>query len=146
MTVGQWTADKAAWLVMFVFLSTWACDTFAYFIGRKWGKKKLIPRLSPGKSVEGSIAGFAGSTIIALLAGTAIHIPIIHSLFLGMIIGVLCQAGDLVESAMKREIGIKDFGAILPGHGGVLDRFDSLLFTSTATYYYACFLLKAWLS
>lgn len=145
LAVGSHEADKAAWLVLFVFLSTWACDTSAYFIGRKYGRKKLIPRLSPGKSVEGSFAGFVGSFITAAVVGSIIRIPILHSLILGALIGVFCQVGDLVESSMKREIGIKDFGAVLPGHGGVLDRFDSLLFTSTITYYYAIYLLRGWL-
>lgn len=145
MDVWRWHSEKAAWLVLFVFMSTWACDTAAYFIGRKYGTRKLVPRLSPGKTVEGSVAGFIGAFIMAAIIGAVIKLPAAHSLILGALIGVFCQVGDLVESSMKREIGIKDFGSILPGHGGALDRFDSLLFTSTVTYYYVIYLVKGWL-
>lgn len=146
ITVGSWHSEKGAWLLMLVFLPTWACDTGAYFAGRFFGKRKLAPSLSPGKTVEGSIGGFISSILIAAITGIAIHIPIGHAVVIGALIGVAAQLGDLVESSIKREIGIKDFGSILPGHGGALDRFDSLLFTGPLVYYYVTMLLPGWLS
>jgi phosphatidate cytidylyltransferase len=142
--VGSFESTSGAWLVMFVFLCTWACDTTAYFVGKFYGKTKLAAKLSPGKTVEGSIAGLVGSVMIAAITGAVIRLPAVHSLALGFILGVLAQVGDLAESAIKREIGIKDFGSIIPGHGGVLDRFDSLLFTGTAAYYYTVYFLQNW--
>ena len=146
ITVGSWHSEKGAWLLMLVFLPTWACDTGAYFAGKFFGKRKLAPSLSPGKTVEGSIGGFISSILIAAITGIAIHIPIGHAVAIGALIGVAAQLGDFVESSIKREIGIKDFGSILPGHGGALDRFDSLLFTGPLVYYYVTMLLPGWLS
>jgi len=144
VTVGSFRSTAGAWLVMYAFLCTWACDTGAYFIGRFYGTKKLAPRLSPGKTVEGSVGGLVSSVLVAAVAGVIIGLPAAHALALGVIIGVLSQLGDLSESAIKREIGIKDFGTIFPGHGGILDRFDSLLFTGPAVYYYAVLFLRGW--
>jgi len=143
--VGPWESEKGAWLVMFVILSTWACDTGAYFVGRFFGRHKLVPRLSPGKTAEGSVGGLVSSILIAEVTGHFIRLPAAHSLALGALIGIVGQAGDLVESSIKREIGIKDFGSILPGHGGALDRFDSLLFTGPLMYYYVVAMLPGWL-
>ncbi len=137
-------STAGAWLVMYVFLCTWACDTAAYFVGKYYGRTKLAPRLSPGKTVEGSIGGAIASILVSSALGAFIGLPAEHSLALGLILGIFAQLGDLTESALKREIGIKDFGNIMPGHGGVLDRFDSLLFTGTAAYYYASYFLKHW--
>lgn len=143
--VGSVSADAGAWLVMLAFACTWACDTCAFFIGRSYGKTKLAPSLSPNKTIEGSAAGFVGSMLMAMVFGAAVlDIPAGHALALGAVFGVLCQFGDLAESAIKREMGVKDLGAIVPGHGGVLDRFDSILFAGPAAYYYAVFLLRAW--
>jgi len=142
--VGSYKAEAGAWLVMLTFLCTWACDSGAYFIGRSFGKRKIAPNLSPNKTVEGSIGGFVGSVIFALIMGTVIRLPIQHSLALGAMFGVLCQLGDLSESAIKRELAVKDFGTIMPGHGGILDRFDSVLFAGPAAYYYIVIFLQHW--
>lgn len=142
--VGPYTPEIGACLVMMVFLCTWACDTSAYFLGRAFGKTKIAPNLSPNKTIEGSIAGLIGALIVAMISGWVIHLPWYHSLAMGVIFGVLSQLGDLSESAIKRELKIKDFGTLVPGHGGVLDRFDSLLFSGPAAYYYALLFLQNW--
>ncbi|MGI6295158.1 MAG: phosphatidate cytidylyltransferase [Armatimonadota bacterium] len=142
--VGRFTPEIGACLVMMVFLCTWACDTSAYFLGRAFGKTKIAPNLSPNKTIEGSIAGLLGTLVVAMISGWVIHLPWYHSLAMGAIFGVLSQLGDLSESAIKRELKIKDFGTLVPGHGGVLDRFDSLLFSGPAAYYYALLFLQNW--
>ncbi len=123
-------------LVMLVLLCTWASDTFAFFVGKNLGKHKLSPKSSPNKTWEGSIGGWTGSVVLALITGYVIHLPLWHALFMGAVFGIVSQMGDLTASAIKREIGIKDFGSIIPGHGGVLDRIDSILFTAPFAYYY----------
>jgi phosphatidate cytidylyltransferase len=122
-----------AGLVFWVMVVTWATDIFAYFSGRSIGGPKLAPRLSPNKTWAGLIGGMAG----AALAGWGVArlfdlgLPFV---WLGAPMAVLAQAGDLYESWVKRRAGVKDSGAILPGHGGVLDRLDGLLAVSAATY------------
>lgn len=144
IAVGPFRPEVGACLVMLTFLSTWACDTSAYFLGKAFGKTKIAPKLSPNKTVEGSIAGLLGTILVASIAGWFIHLPWYHGLAMGTIFGVLSQLGDLSESSIKRELDIKDFGTIVPGHGGILDRFDSLLFTGPAAYYYAMLFLQHW--
>ena len=117
-------------------LGTWACDTVAYFGGTRWGRHKLCPSVSPAKSVEGAIFGFFGCLGVTLIAGYYLQVVLWDSLVCGAVIGVSCQLGDLVESAVKRHMGVKDSGKFFPGHGGVLDRVDSLLFSVPAVYYY----------
>jgi phosphatidate cytidylyltransferase len=131
-----------AWLVLFVIFAAWAADTGAYLVGRKWGNHKLAPNLSPGKTWEGMWAGLASSVLISILMGAGLDIPLIHRFILGMAIGISSLVGDLVESSVKREVGIKDFGSILPGHGGILDRFDGLFFAAPMFYYYTTLILK----
>lgn len=117
-------------LLLFIVLSTWASDSGAYLIGKNIGKRKLAPSLSPNKTVEGSIAGILFAMIMAvifLLFAQFTYSNIIMVLMAG-IISIAGQLGDLIESGLKREYNIKDSGRILPGHGGFLDRFDSLLF------------------
>ncbi len=121
-------------------LLTWSNDTFAYFVGRQWGKRKLIPRVSPGKSVEGALGGLLGTVLVAAgyacvlgLFGTY-RLSLPQAVVLGVLVSVAAQVGDLVESLLKRDAGVKDSGALLPGHGGALDRFDSLLFTVPIAY------------
>jgi len=128
-----------AWVVLYVFAVTWSTDAGAYFVGSALGKTKLAPRLSPKKTVEGAIGGILAATAMSLLWGIWIGLPWQHCAILGPLIGVLGQIGDLCESALKRDIGVKDFGMVLPGHGGILDRFDSLLFTAPIAYYYLQF-------
>lgn len=144
--VGRWESEMGAWLVMFVLLTTWAVDTGAYFVGKFYGKKKLAPSLSPGKTVEGSVGGFALALIIGAITAALIGLPQPHGLILGALVGIVGQIGDLTESAMKREVGIKDFGALIPGHGGVLDRIDSLLFTGPVTFWYLMTFLPMWMN
>ncbi|MHB1000324.1 MAG: phosphatidate cytidylyltransferase [Armatimonadota bacterium] len=131
-----------AWLVLFISFTAWAADTGAFLVGRKWGDHKLAPKLSPGKSWEGLAAGLTSAIVMSMLMGHAIGMPFIHAVVLGIGISLAGLVGDLAESSMKRDIGIKDFGSILPGHGGILDRFDSLLFAAPLFYYYVTMLLK----
>lgn len=130
------SAPTGAWLVIYVMAVTWLTDTGAYFVGACFGKTKLAPLLSPNKTREGALGGLAFSTVGAVLLALWIQLPWWHGLVLGPLLGALGQVGDLCESALKRDLGIKDFGGIMPGHGGVLDRFDSILFTAPIAYYY----------
>lgn len=128
-------------LVWLIFLGAWLTDTFAYFAGSFFGKHKLIPSVSPKKTVEGSIGGTLGTMLSFLIYGVVIscfgfHPAYGHLLILGLLCGLISQVGDLSASVMKREYGIKDFGNLIPGHGGVLDRFDSVLLVAPLVYYY----------
>jgi phosphatidate cytidylyltransferase len=134
--IAQPEMARGAWMVLYVIAVTWSTDTGAYFVGSKLGKRPLAPSLSPKKSYEGAIGGLAAATIMSLAWGTWIGLPWYHCALLGPVIGILGQVGDLCESALKRDLGVKDFGKLLPGHGGILDRFDSLLFTAPVAYYY----------
>ena len=144
VTVWGYTTTAGACLVMYAFLCTWACDTGAYFIGKFYGKTKLAPKLSPNKTVEGSVAAVVSSVLVSVIVAWVIRLPLGDALALGLIFGVLSQLGDLSESSLKRELDIKDFGTIVPGHGGILDRFDSLLFTGPLAYYYILHFLTKW--
>lgn len=125
------------------FVLTVACgDIGAYFVGTTFGKHKLAPSISPGKSWEGFVGGVAGSLLGGLLfAGLLEELAIIDGLAMGAICGLIAPVGDLVESLVKREIGIKDSGRILPGHGGFLDRLDAILFSAPAVYLYLLFIV-----
>lgn len=115
---------------LLIILSTWATDTGAYFTGKAFGKRKLWPSISPNKTIEGALGGIVSSIIVALGIGLLSSIPLTvwQCVLLGFIIAVVGQLGDLVESALKRSLHTKDSGNIIPGHGGVLDRFDSLIY------------------
>jgi phosphatidate cytidylyltransferase len=130
--------------VLLVFLVTWGCDTAAYLIGRRWGRHPLIERVSPKKSVEGSVGGLVFAVAFSLLAKFwfAGFLSLGQSLSLGLLVGAFGQLGDLVESLIKRDVNTKDSSGTIPGHGGVLDRFDSLLFTAPLAYYYLRILLR----
>jgi phosphatidate cytidylyltransferase len=125
-----------AWIV-FTLATTWLGDTCAYFTGRSFGKTPLAPRLSPKKTWEGSIGGFFGAIITAItvsaLFGLPMSLPV--TIALGALAGVLGPLGDLAESHIKRQLGVKDAGSILPGHGGMLDRIDSILFMVPVMFY-----------
>ncbi len=121
--------------VLFTVLVTWANDSLAYFIGVNFGKHKLSPKISPKKSIEGSIGGLGGGLLMAAVLGWSFHKPAPLMLILGSLVVVAGQFGDLVESVIKRSAGVKDSGHFLPGHGGVLDRFDSLLLSAPVVYY-----------
>ena len=118
-------------LTLFILLVTWANDTGAYFIGKHFGKRKLWPAISPNKTLEGSVAGIGMGVILGVIL--TFVFPSLGSftttLTLALLITLVGQMGDLIESSWKRTIGVKDSGTILPGHGGILDRFDSLLFS-----------------
>ena len=123
-------------LVMLMVVCTCATDTFAYVVGKNFGKHKMSPKSSPNKTWEGSIGGWVGCVIFGCLWGYLAHLPMIHVVNMAIVCGVISQLGDLTESSIKREMGIKDFSDLIPGHGGVLDRIDSMLFTTPFIYYY----------
>ncbi|WP_432665019.1 phosphatidate cytidylyltransferase [Wukongibacter baidiensis] len=143
------TADlKNGLFVWFIFIIAWCADTAAYFAGnflgsKIFGSKKLFPEVSPKKTIEGFIGGVLGSVLASFLFAY-IFIPefIFHSIVLGFLGSIISQGGDLVASRIKRAVGIKDFGNIMPGHGGILDRFDSILLVAPFVYYYAAFFLN----
>lgn len=127
------TDRLGAWWVFTALVATWAYDTGAYFAGRSFGKHAFMHHISPSKTREGVIGGLVLCTLAGLVAVPTIHLSPWQALLLGFAIGVAAQIGDLVESMLKRQTGVKDSGTIIPGHGGVLDRIDSLLFTGTLT-------------
>lgn len=132
-----------AHLVMLLFVIIWANDIFAYLAGKTFGRHALAPQVSPKKTVEGAVAGFIfGVAAAVLYAGFLIpDLTRLHAGILGGIVGAASQIGDLCESLLKRSANVKDSGSLLPGHGGLLDRIDSLLFGAPAMYYYCYFLL-----
>ncbi|MCX6381778.1 MAG: phosphatidate cytidylyltransferase [Armatimonadetes bacterium] len=134
--------DKGAWLMLFTAASVWSTDTFAYFIGKRFGKTPFAPTVSPAKTWEGFLGGFIGAVIVGLLCAQGIGVSLKHGAVVGLIAGTFGPLGDLFESALKRELSIKDFGGIMPGHGGILDRFDSLLFVTPLIYLYLHFIAK----
>ena len=128
-------------LVGFV-LTVAAGDVAAYFVGTAFGRHKLAPSISPGKSWEGLVGSVIGSLLGGLLfAGLLEELSIAHGLGMGAVVGLIAPVGDLVESLVKREIGIKDSGRLLPGHGGFLDRLDAILFAAPAVYLYLLFIV-----
>ncbi|MFN8178719.1 MAG: phosphatidate cytidylyltransferase [bacterium] len=135
--------------VLYVFLLAWGCDTGAYFTGLAIGRHRLAPKVSPKKSVEGAAGGFLACVGAAFLgrawfvrdAAGAAYLTSGQTLALGILVGVAAQLGDLVESLLKRDAQIKDTSAMIPGHGGVLDRFDSLLFSAPVAYYFLAFVV-----
>lgn len=131
---GFGTEDRGAWLLLFVAVCVWATDTCAYFVGRSLGRHKLAPSLSPNKTMEGALGGLTGAIGVGAAFGSWLGLPLWAGLAVGAIAGIAGQLGDLFESALKREIGVKDFGRAMPGHGGALDRFDSLLFVAPLAY------------
>lgn len=114
----------------------WSSDVFAYLLGRKFGKHKVIPAISPGKSLEGFLSGIVFGVVSALIICYIFDFELKHGVILGMGLTILGQIGDLSESLLKRSAGVKDSGKLMPGHGGVLDRCDSLMFMTPALYYY----------
>lgn len=129
--------------VISVFATIWVCDTAGYFAGSWFGKHKLFERVSPKKTWEGAIAGFffAIGTMIAAKLLVLPYLPLNHAIVIGVLIGIFGQFGDLVESRFKRDVGVKDTSSIIPGHGGVYDRFDSLVFVAPIVYLYIDFVV-----
>ena len=123
-------------LLLFALVITWAGDTVAYFVGRAFGKHPFAPHLSPKKTWEGAIASFAGSLLVGYAFSWWLSAPVPHLLAMAGVGNVAGQAGDLLESAYKRSAGVKDSGALLPGHGGILDRIDALILATPAVWYY----------
>jgi phosphatidate cytidylyltransferase len=130
--------DCGVFSVILVFIVAWICDVFAYAVGMLFGKHKLIPEISPKKTVEGSIGGIVFSALACVLYGLlleafvdGITVSYIYLGLIGAILSVVSQLGDLIASSIKREYGVKDYGNLFPGHGGVMDRFDSVLAVST---------------
>lgn len=130
-------------LVWLIFISAFGTDSMAYFTGYLFGKHKLCPSISPKKTIEGSIGGIAGSVILCgVFAYFVIPFLFLHCIVIGIIGGIVSQFGDLTASLFKRKMGIKDYGNLIPGHGGVLDRIDSLLFTAPFIYYYIMLIIQ----
>jgi phosphatidate cytidylyltransferase len=128
---GQW------WLLL-LFASLWLGDTAAMFFGKSFGRHKLAPTVSPNKTVEGFLGGLIGYLVAAMIVKIfwLTNVPAYHFIIIALLLGLFGQLGDLVESLWKRSLGIKDSSHIIPGHGGVLDRFDSLLFSAPVLYLY----------
>ncbi len=127
--------DAGREIVLTVIFGTWAGDTMAYFVGRFFGATPMVPHLSPKKTWEGFAGGAIGTVLLVVFASLYTPLTAIQSLLLGVVIAVVGPAGDLFESLLKRDVQIKDSGKGLPGHGGVLDRFDALLWAGVASYY-----------
>ena len=135
--------DDGRELVILAMFTTFACDTSAYFVGRAWGKHRMTPAISPHKTWEGAAGGFAGAIAAAValrfllsLGNWSLPLSYLEAVGAGCLVGVAAQLGDLLESLLKRRAGVKDSGNLLPGHGGVLDRIDSLVFTGVIVYYF----------
>ena len=137
------------YIVWMIFISSWICDTCAYFAGVMLGKHKMTPKLSPKKTIEGAIGGIAGSALVGGLFGWFLVDRVSYGsefIWILAIIGgvgaVISQVGDLAASAIKRNHDIKDYGKLIPGHGGIMDRFDSVIFTAPMVYFLVTLMLK----
>jgi phosphatidate cytidylyltransferase len=133
--------DLALRLTLSLYVSVWVCDALAYLMGKRFGHRKILPKVSPKKTVVGSLSGLVGALVtIAIFGATKVLPGEVFApwdlIILGLIAGGMGQVGDFVESRLKRDFDVKDSGSLLPGHGGVLDRFDSLLFVMPLTYLY----------
>lgn len=128
------------WIMLILFI-VMSGDSAAYFVGCNFGKRKLYPAVSPNKSIEGSLGGIAGSMVGVVVAKWIYfsEIGLADALLAAVLVGTISQIGDLFESLLKRSCGVKDSGGIIPGHGGILDRLDSIIFAAPAAYYYAFF-------
>lgn len=140
--------DGGAYLVWLTFIGAWGSDTCAYLVGRKFGKHKLAPVLSPKKSIEGCFGGIFGAALIGFLFAmvfknniSGVTYPQVAFAIIGGCSSVISQIGDLAASAIKRNHDVKDYGNLIPGHGGILDRFDSIIFTAPIVYYLAQLLI-----
>lgn len=134
--------NGGSWVVLCMALA-WMSDTGGYFAGKAFGKHKLYEKISPKKTIEGSIGGLAAIVAFALAMRFTVlpELPTVHAVVLALVAGATGQAGDLCISVIKRSTGVKDSGKIIPGHGGLLDRIDALLFTASVTWIYARFVL-----
>ena len=139
---------QGIYMVWMILISSWGCDTFAYVVGKLIGKKKIFPVLSPKKSLEGCIGGVLGAAVLGYLYGVLFVERAFPDQTVGWMIAVICGAGavmsmvgDLAASAIKRNMGIKDYGKLIPGHGGIMDRFDSTIVTAPMTYFLTVMML-----
>ena len=136
--------DGRNW-VFFVLFVTFASDTVAFFVGRALGRHHLAPGISPGKTWEGTVAGVFGAIIVSLFfilpTPLILHISLWQAILLGFLVSVFGQCGDLVESLLKRNTGVKESGKLMPGHGGILDRTDSIVFAGIVVYLYYIFVI-----
>lgn len=128
------TRELGALFLITLFFCTWSCDVAAYFVGKNFGKTLLCDRVSPKKTVEGFLGGAAASLLCGGLLALLFYFPPLPLLVMGLLCGIAGQIGDLAESVLKREAGVKDSGAVIPGHGGLLDRFDSILINGTLAF------------
>ncbi|KXZ39805.1 phosphatidate cytidylyltransferase [Alkalithermobacter thermoalcaliphilus JW-YL-7 = DSM 7308] len=128
--------------IWLIFIIAWMTDTFAYFSGYFFGKHKLIPKVSPKKTVEGSIGGIIGSIISCVIFGYLTNQNVLDMVIIGFMGSIFAQVGDLFASSVKRFVNIKDYGKLIPGHGGILDRFDSIIFTAPVVYHYVSIFIK----
>ncbi|MCX6170049.1 MAG: phosphatidate cytidylyltransferase [Ignavibacteriales bacterium] len=138
------TYAQGGYLIISILVSIWICDSAAYFIGSAYGLHKLMPRVSPNKSWEGAVAGFFFA-IVGMIAARELVLAFLtmkDAIAIGVIVGIFGQLGDLVESLLKRDSHVKDSSSLIPGHGGIFDRFDSLLFTAPIVYLYLTFFTK----
>ncbi|MCD7736412.1 MAG: phosphatidate cytidylyltransferase [Lachnospiraceae bacterium] len=141
---GLRTMEDGVYLVWLIFLASWGSDTCAYCVGMLIGKHKMTPRLSPKKTVEGAVGGVAGAAILGAVYACAVSGHLNGQANHAVVFAVICavgalisMVGDLAASAIKRDHGIKDYGTLIPGHGGILDRFDSVIFVAPVIYYLA---------
>jgi len=138
--IRNWDTVNHSNMTFGIIIAIWICDTAAYFVGKKWGRKKIFKRVSPNKTVAGTIGGYVGALLTFIVMKEAGFLGSdfrwIDVLAFSIITGIFGQLGDFVESLMKRDAGVKDSGTILLGHGGVLDRFDSLILASPIAYIY----------
>ena len=139
--------DRGLYLAFLVFLCSWGCDTCAYCVGKLIGKHKMSPKLSPKKSVEGAVGGVVGAVLLTALYAyifrTQMSLGTVQIWILAGIAAVaalISMVGDLTASAIKRNYDIKDYGHLIPGHGGILDRFDSMIITAPILFYLACYI------
>lgn len=120
-----------------VFIIVWLSDSAAYFVGTRWGRRPFSPQLSPRKTWEGSVSGWLTALIVTMLLGRLLNIRLTQALLLGLILGPAAILGDLAVSFIKRQVGAKDTSTLIPGHGGMLDRLDSVMVAATVMYYFA---------
>lgn len=137
-TIGPFFNTSALW---FVLIATWLTDSGAYFIGIKFGKKAMAPVISPNKTVAGAVGGIATAIIFIISVTLIFDFFNIYWLIFSLFFPIVAIMGDLFESCLKRDFKVKDTGSIIPGHGGILDRFDSFIFTAPLTYYFLYILM-----
>ena len=133
--------EGGKFLVWLIFLCSWGCDTCAYCVGMLIGKHKMAPVLSPKKSVEGAVGGVVGAAALGAIYAAVTHGPVVEYAVICAVGALISMVGDLAASAIKRNRGIKDYSKLIPGHGGILDRFDSVIFTSPIIFYLAKMIL-----